>query len=813
MPREVEHSGSTRLRPGPTRTALSVLAILGLALSAGCSRKFSRDLVPDQRPTMRLTYAPVDTTQREFYVYRMYWTGFDADGRVVRYEYAVDPPGDAGADTEWAATTLNSQTITFSATQPESLGIARPLSRDFHVFVIRAVDNRGLYSEPVARAFYSFCVAPVVRIESPAPSSLIFPLVPPNLSIRWTGMDFTDPTGATFEKPLYYKYKLFKRDSDPRWAWWLSHPDSMRATFAPAFAGWDSTGPDSSYVRYTGLVPNSEYLFVVVAFGRSGAYSPVWNLNTNMLCMSVGFAWPLSPQITLYNSFFSYTYATGGFPSPLDPSWAIPLQAPAGMPLTFNWYAVPSAGSELWGYRWVMDPVSLEDETERSGPGDWSHWSDWSLATTRATVGPFAGGGGDSGEVHDFFVEAKDVNGLVSLGWVRISVFRMTRERDLLIVDDTRLRVDQLSRTQPPGRTDSLAAPAGNWPTRAELDTFLFAVGGVPWRMTPWLTLSQPGLFHGYSYDTMSTRHGQENPTTPLNVLGQYRHIVWMVDQTGSYYGSSPVSTISPMTTLNYMSKRNRQNALATWVSLGGDLWALGGGFGNATNTSWNSTANDLDGVRTYSSLPDVHYPTADLVPGRFMYDLAHWRSEFRVFEGFIRFARLDQPDPTSTLPAAWKGKTLSDPRYSVLPAQLLPRSPATDPLWPYRPGPQYYLNNPTYSSTGIGVEYLTYRNSITETIPVTPDSSYVSPALDTLYMAYSPAYTREMLQAGQGVNVMMTRYRGSENGSVVFQGTSIWDYRREHCQALVDFVLGQIWGLPKSAAVTPAGRQTASRR
>ena len=58
-------------------------------------------------------------------------------------------------------------------------------------------------------------------------------------------------------------------------------------------------------MQYTNLIPNSEYLFVVVAFGRSGAYSPVWNLNTNMLRMSVGFAAQLGPVITLYNSFFT----------------------------------------------------------------------------------------------------------------------------------------------------------------------------------------------------------------------------------------------------------------------------------------------------------------------------------------------------------------------------------------------------------------------------------------------------------------------------------------------------------------------------
>jgi hypothetical protein len=752
---------------------------------------------------VRLTYAPVDTTQSEFYVYQMYWTGFDPDGRVVRYEYAVDPPSDAGADTAWVVTTRTTETITFSATQPESLRTTRPISRDFHVFVLRAVDNRGLCSEPVARAFYSFCVAPVARITSPIPNPLLSPTILPNVLIQWMGMDFTDPTGTTFEKPLYYKYRLFSSVSEPRISWWLSHPDSMRATFAPTFAGWDSTGPDSARARYTGLVPNSEYLFVVVAFGRSGAYSPVWNLSTNMLRMFVSPFPGMGPELTVYNSFFTYTYVTSGFPTPLDPRWAIPLQVPGGVPLTLNWYAKPAAGSAIRGYRWVLDPVSLDDETPRSGTNDWSHWSEWGLLNTSATVGPFDGAAGDSGEVHDFFIEVDDINGILALGWVRFSIFRPTFDRELLIVDDTRLRVDQYVL----GRTDSLAPPAGVWPTAAELDTFLYAVGGVRWRMTPPGTLSPTGIFHGYAFDTMSTRNGLVDPTLPLNLLCQYRHIIWMVDQNGSYQESSPASAIAPMTTLNYMSKRNRQNTLATWVSQGGRLWALGGGFGNTTNTSWNRTANDLYGVRTYSSLPYPDASSVDLGPGRFMYDLAHWRSQFRVFTGFIRFARLDQPDPTSSVPGAWRGEPLADPRYAFLPVALLPRSPATDPPWPYRTVTDWYVNNPPYTNVGIGTEYLTYRNDIVETVQVAPDLTQTYAALDTLYLAYGLQYPNIMLQAGQGVNVMMTRYHGSENAEMVFQGTSIWDYRRTDCQALVDFVLGQMWGLPKNAMVAASGR------
>ena len=79
------------------------------------------------------------------------------------------------------------------------------------MFAIRAVDDRGAVSEPIERAFYSFGVAPVVQIEEPRPSTLLSPSVTPAVRIGWTGKDFIDPNGYVFEKPLYYKYKLYKQ--------------------------------------------------------------------------------------------------------------------------------------------------------------------------------------------------------------------------------------------------------------------------------------------------------------------------------------------------------------------------------------------------------------------------------------------------------------------------------------------------------------------------------------------------------------------------------------------------------------------------
>lgn len=793
---------------------LALAALVGLG-SAGCSKQLKNTVIPNQLPSLRLTYAPIDTTSEFFYVYRMNWVGYDPDGRVVRFEYVVDPPTAVDAVIPWVSTTKNEQTITFTATKPESLptpGHPRiPRSQGFHVFAIRAVDNLGAVSEPVKRAFYSFGVAPVVQIEEPRPSTLLSPSVTPAVRIRWTGKDFIDPNGFVFEKPVRYKYALYKRGPDIPWSAWLQDPDSLRRQVAPEFAGWDSTGPDSAEVQYTNLTPNSEYLFVVVAIGRSGAYSPIFDFNSNMLRMAVGLAGQLGPRITLFNSFFQYTYMSGGFPSPLDPSWAIQLQVPAAQPLTFNWTAEAPPGSIMRRYRWVLDLESLDDETPRTSQTDWYHWSPWSQTLT-ATVGPFAGA--DSGEVHNFYLEAEDINGLVSLGWVQFRVYRPTFDKELLVVKDTRFSVDQYV----VNRTDTLRAPSGVWPTRAELDTFLFAVGGVRWKMTPSpplpVRLSPQGIFRGYSYDTLGTRYGQENPTIPLGLLGQYRHIIWMTDLRGSLLELPSTSPTLPMTTLLYMSMPNRQNTLATWVSQGGQLWAAGSGFGNATNSPWNNLNNDaVNSVRTYRY--DGVRP--DLTPGRFMFDLAHWRSEFRVFGPvFVRFARYDQPDPGVYYPyptTYWKGGTFTNPDvdYTTLPTTLEPRDPLTDPIWPFRSLGDFYVGNQAYSANGVNIEFLSLENFIIEQIPVpsptSPDSSVERSTLDSLYLVYGSAYPTQMLQSsnGQGVNTVMTYYHGRENAPLVFSGTALWQFRRQDCVALVDFVLHDLWGLSRRTLYTPS--------
>ena len=124
-----------------------------------------------------------------------------------------------------------------------------------------------------------------------------------------------------------------------------------------------------------------------------------------------------APRIRLWtDDGFRRAQKEGGVSLAPDQIWD--LEVAAGDPVTFHWTARPKNGrAPIAGYRWALDLEDITDETPRSGPDDFAHWSQWSATETSATVGPF-----DAGEQHLFYVETRDQLGFFSLVNVRIRV-------------------------------------------------------------------------------------------------------------------------------------------------------------------------------------------------------------------------------------------------------------------------------------------------------------------------------------------------------------------------------------------------------
>lgn len=789
------------------RAITSIAAAAVLLSGAGCGH-VKGNFLPNSRPTVELTSAPTNSTDKYFYAYRLNWSGNDPDGKVDYFLYAIDPPNSAqvaaGAETAWVKTTKNEQIVFFRATVPDSgAPISRPTASDYHVFVIRSVDNGGLFSEPKIRAFNAYTVAPSVLIISPQPSELLEAQVTPAVRISWTG---SDPDGQFTQKPVKYKFKLIKED-DPEYSQQkaLQFPDSLRLFYAARnWAGWDSTSAETTTVQYTNLTPKSKFLFVLIGFDEAGAYSPVFSRSSNMLLFNVGFAGTLGPVFTLFNEFFFFTYPSGGYTPGDELSW-IKLEIPADRALTFNWFAQAPPGSTIEYYRWMVDG-NVADETPRTKESsDFIHWSQKSPGTTSATIGPF-----EPNTTHFLYVETKDNNDLKSLAVVKLNPVRPTFAKQLLIVDDTRLEVDKLQSNGCSRRYTT------DWPAAAEIDTFMYARGNVPWRCTfvnntgsnpvpIGGAITKPGVFAGYSFDTLGTRQGFELASSgvPLSVLGRYKNLVWMVDSRGAQLDASPTSTVDPSTTLRWMSTPGRSSTLSTYIFSGGKVWMLGGGAAYASLIGFNAKgAKEND--KLYGLDQTIFSATSnELAPGRLMYDAAHWQSELTV-----------QQKPTVILksPAAiggWSNPgpgyvgTINAPNYDLLPPQMRPRDIALgDSLPPTRSTGQagsYFLNG-----ASLDLEYLDLPNVITEDMDPDPLVENPRAALDTLYE----------LQGGQlstlktGFRpIAMTYYHGVQGPAFVFSGFNIWTYSRQDVIGLVDFVMQQVFGLTRS----PINRGAAS--
>lgn len=775
-----------------TRATL-VVASLALALFAGaCGKKPGvLRLIPNERPRVTLTAAPVNEADTAYYAYKLNWSGYDPDGRVAFYQYAIDPKGGAAPETTWIRTTKNEETIFFRASVPDTNSGPAYRANEPHTFVIRAVDNDNAQSPPQARSFFAFTMAPVVNVINPRPSHLGAKLVTPSVRISWDG---SDEDGVFSQKPVKYKYRLLTPgDAEYAPANAIVDPLAARRYFAGTnFAGWDSTSAETTFAQFTNLTPsstNGSYLFIVVGFDEAGAYSADWSLDNNMLEMTVGYAGTLGPRIALFNEFFNYQYPSGGYAPNDERAW-VKLEVPADLPLTINWFASPPEGAEIEWYRWKLDG-NVTDETPRTNESsDWYHWSQKSPGTKQCTIGPFpAAPNLPVGSSHLFYVEAMDNTGIKSIGTVQLSPQRPTFAQDLLVVDDTRLELDYnfANGTRKNYSTE--------WPAAAELDTFLYAVGNTPWRRTVAgrSGITPPGMFSGYSFDTIGTRQGYElaSAAVPLSLLGKYKHVIWMVDRSASAKLGSTTDIVNGISTMRYMNTPGRASTLASYLYAGGKVWLAGGAVAytsllefNATGPRSNDNIYGLGNTIFSSSV-------GELAGGRMMFDYAKWQSELVATVLVTNTNRSSRAIGGWTNPGRNYIGTITAPDYSVLPPTLRRRALALgDTLPPTRTNGQ----GSTFWLTGsLTAEYLSQPNSIIEDRDPDPLNTVEFSALDTLYELQGGSLATNITGYRPAT---MTYYHGTVSPEVVFSGFSLWDWTKADCISLIDFVLQRIWGM-----------------
>ena len=770
-----------------------------LALS-GCAQKPPFDPVPLQRPEIAPTFAPI-TQDSVSYVVTLHWAASDADGQVVGFRYALDPPVEpvpGVVDTQWVDTRLSTATLILPSRQPRDplpAGANLP-SSDYHTIVLIAIDNDGLRSEPFVGSFTSWTIAPWTRITVPNGTSALGIGTTPSLLIEWTGQD---PDGT--QRPVKYKYKLVTaaemNPADPQ-AITASLVQSYFASFAADFfASWDSVGGDTTSKFVEGLTPGVPYYFAVVAFDEAGAWEPRFDMDSNVLWFVPSLD-RLGPKIRIFNEFISHRQNVGGV-DPFAPSRRVHIQYPANSALVFHWSAEPPRpGAVITGYRWAVDLVNVFDETPRADDNDVGHWSRWSLEETSARIGPFGAEPGDP-TTHFFQLEARDNLGFVSLLTVELKIVKPSFARDVLLVDDLYGTLVQPVRLDDPD--GPLRIPARSWPLEAEEDTFYVAQGGFPDRLyerggIPGV-VSQPGIFAGYEVDTVDYRLLPEDGI-PLEKLSGYKVVCWYTDNPSAARSNQRFGTLSPMTALRAINTVSHLNTLAVYARQGGHVWLFGEGATTAIGNGYYSRVGGIPPL-PYRSGEDAG---ASLVPGNFLYDFCHLRSELSL-GGSSTFRPTQLKSCLPYLPEfrgeASPGDRTHDPRIgsgaerTALRWSGLPRLT----IAPYRDVPA----DPALASTWV----------ISEPNRITGGPPGFEPTLDTLYLHQARDYdpNRSLAPYETDGYPNAVHYYGTDNGpgsQLVWFGFPLHYFEQEQAREVVRLVLKN-FGIHPTAPPAQGGR------
>src|SRR5262249_7280171 len=158
-----------------------------------------------------------------------------------------------------------------------------------------------------------------------------------------------------------------------------------------------------------------------------------------------------------------------------------------------------------------------------------------------------------------------------------------------------------------------------------------------------------------------------------------------------------------------------------------------GGGAATASMINFNRTLNDNNGENPHTLT--FRNTDNELLPGRFIYDQAHWRTEFKQFKvnnGKLKryLGRYERPMLSTPRPAP-----PPPPPYATLPIEISLKTAATDPFPPNR------ASAPTsnFYQTQFDVEFISAANDIQEDIDPGANDREAS-VLDTVYKVVAPA-------------------------------------------------------------------------
>jgi hypothetical protein len=564
------------------RRLVLFLALAGAA--AGCGHETGRPIA-SLRPFVQITGGPISGSE-DSYTARIYWSGWDEDGIIDHFEYALDPPAafteaeieapenapgitvrrvlgpDRGQDTlvvtkmdggepavfRWIETREFNRSFAFTTPDADSVndgGLFKAIAQysGAHRIYVRSRDNDGLYSRAEGIGYTAQTITPASKIDRPDISSEILNMGT-TLTVKWSGQDPDSPEASKL--PTGYLYRLLRVDTlDPSVPLVIAAPSLL---FTRGDRKWTYQSADTLSKAFR-VSLGGQYIFAVRAVDVAGGIEPF-----------------ISPA----RNFFKFqALALGGYPvlTVCEPSLGCfeftaigapaEVEVPTGRVLRFQWQAdVEAYGGEIESYSWGVDVPDLEREGPESG---WSGWGDLRINPPVSFSRP---------GIHVFYIRVRDINGTITLGTIIMNVIEFSFDKDVLFVDDSFDR---------------------QFPTDAQQDAF-------------WVQRFQNYAAANPRF-TYSVPSEQPDPLVPipppLSVMGQYRLIIW--DNLGSGYSGEPA----------LFKAATQKPLLRSYLGAGGQLW--------------------LDGKMTVppclesaGQTVSIQYPITDeaLYPGTFAWDM-----------------------------------------------------------------------------------------------------------------------------------------------------------------------------------------------
>lgn len=422
-----------RLRPTArlvlTLIALSVIQVQCLLVPDDTEKG---DRVENKRPTVRITAGAATSDEAGIdYKVLFRWNGFDEDGVIAEYQYAID---DTISEDAWQDTTGFSALVKFRATTQDQDDDSNSRFTDWHTFYVRAVDNELSASRPDHRYFNARTIAPTSELTFPTIQSAT-PEWQRTIIFRWDGEDLDSANPD--RKPIAYEYKLVSMrevvgipDS------WFE--DSLRIADnllldtlrIGSKAGWIRSPASNRELRLDDLPVGAQLVFGVRAIDEAGAVEPELVKSRNYVPFLVS-GQPGVPIVTIEETASAGRFEFG------SEIWTI--TAPTGVPIRFKWVGSASHyGSEPGNVNYALDIPDVEDETltDPNGIGGWIGWGRWTEVQRPIVFSPQEGG-----TEHHFWLKMRDISDAPEserLCHVIIQVVGFTFERHALVVDDSR---------------------------------------------------------------------------------------------------------------------------------------------------------------------------------------------------------------------------------------------------------------------------------------------------------------------------------------------------------------------------------------